>query len=227
MKKFIFGGLAGLFLMVAQLSATQLTYLGTLGGNGDPFIFGSVVGSGSANCGLCGHGDLNTTDLLDFWRVEVLGSGPQTVTITGLRIDANLDLAFVLYAGMLPEFPLTPLDSSLRNGKKIWQDGSPLGLTILAIGDDELAFGGGACILTVPFCDPSITILLSPGFYTLAVSSGTGSGTPVLTLPDNYFISINGGTAGDLGEVPEPSTYLMMGTGLAGLFALARCRKSA
>jgi PEP-CTERM motif len=223
-KSNFFKCLAGLSLFAGLLPATPLVYLGTLTPGGG-FVQESVVGFGNANCGLCGHGDLNTTDLLDFWRIDVVGS--QLVTITGTRLDPNLDLAFVLYAGTLPEFP-SALDSSVRDGKRIWEDGSPLGLTILAVGDDQLAFGGGACILSVPFCDPTITILLGTGSYTLAVSSGTGSGTPVETVPTNYEIVVDGIPSGtDEVVTPEPYTYLMMGTGLAALLAAARRRKAA
>jgi hypothetical protein len=219
LKKSILSALAGVFFLAGHLPATPLVYLGTLGG-GFPFVSGSVVGSGSGNCGLCGHGDLNTTRLLDFWKVEIDGPVAQTVTLTGTRLDNNLDLAFVLYSGLLPEFPTPPLDSSLRDGKRIWQDGSPLGLTILAVGDDEIDKS------PLPYGDPKITITLDPGIYTLAVSGGTGSGSPVATEPDNYFIFLESGQPELIVDTPEPSAYLMIGTGLAALAGLRRRLKS-
>jgi PEP-CTERM motif len=217
MIKTILTAFAGAFLLAGTLPATPLIYLGTLG-NGVPFVSGYVVGDGSGNCGLCGHQDMNVTDVLDFYKLEITGLLSQTITITGTRLDDNLDLAFVIFSGLLPEFPATPLDSSLRNGKKIWQDGSPLGLIVLAVGDDEINRS------PFPFGDPRVTITLAPGTYTIAVSGGTGSGILSPGTPENYFLSLDAGTLNV--DTPEPSSYLLIFTGLAGMAAAARRRKS-
>lgn len=204
-----------LLLAAAQMGAAPIAYEGTLTGLGS-IGTGTVVASGNKNCGLCGHGIGEET--LDFWRISI--TAPILVTIRGTRLDPNLDLAFVLYWG--DPFDVTPRDMSLRNGQRIWQDGSSLVLEILlsdlllpGVGDDEIDRA------PFPYGDPEVTFFLDPGIYTLAVSGGIGSGI-VSTAAANYRIELADPTGLAVVDTPEPSSYLLLCTGFASLACVAR-----
>lgn len=190
--------------IAGQLSAAPITYEGTLT-PGLP-VTGSVKGAGATNCGLCGHGGIDT---LDFWSFSALAG--QTVTLLGTRLDDNLDLAFAVYSG------ITSVDASARTGVPIFVSGTVLGLGLLAVGDDEIDRS------PFPWGDPLVSILIpANGDYTVAVSAGIGSGPDPSSAYQLFMIV----TDIDVQEIPEPSTYAMLATGLAGLALAARKRRT-
>jgi hypothetical protein len=198
-KNFLALSLLGL-LCAAPAFSNPIFYEGTL--DFGP-VFGSVNGA-NANCGLCGYGSI---DALDFWSFT--GIAGQQIIITGTRLDANLDLAFAVYQG------ITAVDDSVRIGLPIFADPGPLGLPILAVGDDDIPYPGG------PYGDPRVALILpATGQYTVAVSGGIG----ILGDPASaYILALEPGEL-LVEEAPEPSTILLLVTGLAAAAGI-RARK--
>jgi hypothetical protein len=201
MKKILIISLMGLLCVVPAFS-NPIFYEGTL--DFGP-VFGSVNGA-NGNCGLCGYGGIDT---LNFWSFT--GIAGQGVVITGTRLDANLDLAFTVYQG------ITTADDSARIGQPIFANPIPLGLPILAVGDDEIPYPGG------PYGDPRVSLILPvSGQYTVAVSSGIGNSG--LGNPASAYILAFDPEALVVVTTPEPSAIFLLGTGLAALAGI-RARK--
>jgi hypothetical protein len=140
---------------------------------------------------------------LQFWSFT--GTAGKLVTITGRRLNNNLDPALALYRGTL-----TPgLDSSTTF---IDPFGSWDGLTFIGGADDEIPTPG-------PFGDPRLVTFLPAfsGIYTIMIGGAASDCTavPPPTFPDGC--PQNGFPYSLQVQVPEPSTLPLILIAFAGV----------
>jgi hypothetical protein len=161
--------------------AAPITYLGTLQ-SGVPVS--DTVPAGGPNDPL----------VADYWQFTL--TEQTQVTITGHRLDADLDMAFWVHRGTHDD--TDEFGGSLAN------------LAPLAFGDDDIAELPG---LDGPYSDPRVILDLPEGTYTVSVVSYLSNGSG----PFAYCLELNG-PADSCGErqVPMPATLLLLGLGVIG-----------
>jgi hypothetical protein len=160
-----------------------------------PINYNGVLVSGVPDSGDVGGFSwfLNQGSDVDFW--EFSATAGTTVTLRVDRLNGNLDPALSFYRGT------TSADTSIFNSAASFG-----GLTFIGSLDDE----------NPPFVGPG-------GF------SGDPFGTFAISTTGLYTVAVGGSDSTDGGEypyritmsvtaaVPEPSTYLLMAMGLAGI----------
>ncbi len=168
MKKIIFMFCC---LFISSANAVPITYEGELfdgvtsfGSISDPFDTGS-----------------------DWWFFDAEVGDVVTVTVN--RLDANLDPALFLYAGLQS-------DTSTLTG-------------FLAGADDDIAELPG---FEGPFLDPQLLdfTITSADFYTVVVWDFASS----IGAPFDYQITLTGANPS---SIPEPASLALIGLGLAGI----------
>ena len=139
----------------------------------------------------------NTASQTDFWQFA--GSTGQAVSLVGTPLDARLDLAFSVYRGAS-----AALGQFLNNS-----DWAPQGPDFL-----DFAFG------TTPGQTVSIARLVLPAtdVYTVAIGGFFSQGAG----PFGYRLSLTAAATSPGGTVPLPSTALLLGLGILGLFGARR-----
>ncbi|MCP4088641.1 MAG: PEP-CTERM sorting domain-containing protein [Gammaproteobacteria bacterium] len=175
-------------LISSQAAAVPITYEGNIGPG--QTVSGSVDGS---SCGICGD---NGIVGLDFWSFSATAG--DIINISGERTDINFDHSFSLFSG------ITGADDSTTLGHTFYSSSFDT-LTFLAYADDEMSDPG-------PFSDPLLSgfNITASGDYTIVVGAGSGQLTP----NQNYELTLRGNTPS---QVPEPTTLVLMGLGLAGI----------
>ncbi|MEJ2199756.1 MAG: PEP-CTERM sorting domain-containing protein [Desulfuromonadaceae bacterium] len=133
----------------------------------------------------------------DWWFFHA--DAGDVITLTVNRLDANLDPAFYLYLGMQSDTSTLPAYS--------------------AEADDEIVELPG---YEGPFADPQLSgfAISATGIYSVAVwdfASGTVG-------PFDYQIQLDGANPA---AVPEPSSIMLLGFGLAGIACACRKTKKA
>jgi hypothetical protein len=168
---------------VAQ--AVPITYLGTLQ-SGVP-VSDTVLDGGPSD-----------PTRADYWRFTL--TEETQVTITGHRLEANLDMAFYVHRGIYAD--TDDFGGDLGNNAP------------LAFADDNIPELPG---LDGPFLDPRAILELPAGDYTVSVVSfANGPGEAW-----RYCLELNG-PADSCGErqVPMPASLLLLGLGVIGTAAL-------
>jgi hypothetical protein len=131
--------------------------------------------------------------LADYWQFTLAQDAQ--VTITGHRLEADLDPAFYLFRGTFAD--TDAFGGNLDN------------ISSLAFGDDNISELPG---LDGPFSDPFVSIQLPAGTYTVAFVSFANNGSG----PWAYCLELNGPATCNGTSVPAPASLLLLGLG-AGL----------
>jgi Bacterial pre-peptidase C-terminal domain/PEP-CTERM motif len=176
------------------LVAGSLVAAGLSAAHAVPISYKGVLVSGVPDSGNVGGFSwfLNQGSGVDFW--EFSAAAGSTITLRVDRLNGNLDPALSFYKGT------TTADVSTFNSAASFG-----GLTFIGSLDDEnppfIAPGGFSG-------DPFGTFAISTtGLYTVAV--GGSDSTDPGVYPYRITMSVN--------AVPEPSIYLLMAMGLAGI----------
>ena len=170
--------------------------------NAAPIVYKGTLVSGTPATGNVGGFSwfLNEGTSVDFWQFSATAG--TTVTLEVDRLNGNLDPALSFYRGTT-----TADTSSFVAGASFG------GLTFIGNLDDEHPpFVGPTGFTGDPFGTFTIG---TTGVYTVAV--GGADSTDPGVYP--YRITM---TATPIAAVPEPSTYLMMAVGVAGVGWLRR-----
>jgi hypothetical protein len=184
------------------LVAVSAVAAGLTAAHAAPIVYKGTLVSAAPAAGNVGGFSwfLNEGASVDFWQFSATAG--TTVTLEVDRLNGNLDPALSFYRGT------TSADTS-----SFVAGASFGGLTFIGSLDDEHPpFVGPTGFTGDPFGTFAIA---TSGLYTVAVGGSDSTDSGVYP----YRITM---TAGPIAAVPEPSTYLMMAMGLAGVGWLRR-----
>jgi hypothetical protein len=184
------------------LVAVSAVAAGLTAAHAAPIVYkGTLVSAAPATGNVGGFSwFLNEGAGVDFWQFSATAG--TTVTLEVDRLNGNLDPALSFYRGT------TSADTS-----SFVAGASFGGLTFIGSLDDEHPpFVGPTGFTGDPFGTFAIA---TSGLYTIAVGGADSTDSGVYP----YRITL---TANPIAAVPEPSTYLMMAMGLAGVGWLRR-----
>ena len=181
------------------IAAAMLAAFGWSGVQAAPVTYEGTLTAGAPVTGSVGGFSwfLEQGAGVDFWRFS--GNAGSQVTLQGLRLNANLDLALSLYAGT------TTADTSLFRATSSWS-----GLTFLASADDEIARPSRNG-------DPLLANFTLPSTGTFTVAIGGALSSDAGQYP--YQLTLNPAAAA---PVPAPATAWLVLLGLAGGIGLRR-----
>jgi hypothetical protein len=168
-----------------------------------PIVYSGTLLSGVPVTDTVPNGGPSNPDLADYWQFTLAESAQ--ITITGHRLQADLDPAFALFRG-------TFADTS-EFGGNLWA--GPI--STLAIADDNIP---ELPSLDGPFSDPFVSIQLPAGTYTVAFASFANSGPG----PFAYCLELNGPADSCQSHVPLPGTLALLGlgAGVSGMISVLR-----
>jgi hypothetical protein len=138
----------------------------------------------------------------DYWQFQATAG--DAITVFGDRQTGHYDMAFWIFFGTFGD----TTDFGLVF------DASDPGFIAFADDEDPPNIAG-------PFGDPR-SVFNAPvtGFYTVAVTNFLSNAGP----PNPYTLTLN--IANTVSAVPEPASMLLLGSGVAGLIARRRVRKT-